>query len=108
MELRSLADLAGSGVSDHPDGSFVLDELSFFGESAVFTLSSLVLVGLVVGGGIWSCCLLAILVLNAASCSTRFAVLFSLFSVLSFGRSSWHCSAPLLSCFSYSGWSRWL
>ena len=68
------------------DGSFVLDELSGLGSvGAVFTLSSLVLVGLVVGGGIWSCCLLAILVSSAASCSTRFVVLFSLFSVLSFG-----------------------
>ena len=64
---------------------------------AVFTLSSLVLDGLVVGGGIWSYCLLVSLVLSAVVCSTQYVVLFSLFSVLSFRGSSLHCSAPLLS-----------
>ena len=62
----------------------------------VFTLLGLVLGGLVVGGVIWSYCLLAILVLSVVSCLTLFAVLFSLFSVLSFGVLFLPYSAPLL------------
>ena len=44
---------------------------------ALFTLLSLVLVGLVKGGVIRSCCLLANSVLSVVSCLTRSAVLFS-------------------------------
>ena len=62
-----LDNVASSNVSDHPDvwtdGSFVLDELSVLGlAGVVFTLSSQVLVGLVVGGVIWSYSFLANLV----------------------------------------------
>ena len=84
------------------------------GLAGVVTLCSLVLVGLVTGGSIWSYCLLmVILVLSAVSCLTRFVAFFSPFSVLSFGELSSLYNAPLLfiweltcsSCFSDFGWS---